>query len=75
MAESMRIYSVSNRLDRDNYQRTSSMGGGTMLYLKGIGLSPTSHNNVVMIGDKQCQIMASSEVYIQCYTISHFKEE
>jgi hypothetical protein len=35
-----------------------------MLYIKGVGFSPAMHGNNVMIGDKQCIVMGSSEVYI-----------
>lgn len=51
------------------------MGGGTMLYIKGVNLSPMSDMNMVMIGTNPCKVTASSEVYIQCFTTGHNKEE
>lgn len=62
-------------MDIDNYRRYSSMGGGTTLYIKGVNFNTAMHGNVVMLGNKQCIVMGSSEVFIQCFTTSHEKEE
>lgn len=51
------------------------MGGGTLLYIKGVGFNTAPHGNKVFLGDKECHVMGSSEVYIQCFTIAHPKNE
>jgi len=51
------------------------MGGGTTLFIKGVNFNTAMHGNMVMLGDKQCIVMGSSEVFIQCFTTSHSKEE
>lgn len=47
LSESGYISSVSNSLDKDNYRRISSLAGGTLIYIKGVGFSEHMGGNVV----------------------------
>ncbi len=40
------------------------MGGGTTLFIKGVNFNTAMHGNKVMLGNKQCIVMGSSEVFI-----------
>ena len=46
-----------------------------MFYIKGVGFNTAPHANKVFLGDKECLVMGASEVYIQCYSSPHPKNE
>jgi len=41
------VTSVSNYLNIDNRKRSSSLAGGTLIYIKGVGFSEKMGGNVV----------------------------
>ena len=59
----------------DNYNRLSSLSGGTILYIKGSGFSSMTSDNSVMIGNNVCVVLGANAVYIQCSTTQNGKAE